>query len=306
MHRLASRIVFLGEDEGGREGGSGSFSLLDDPSRVLVKEGMVMKKGTMAVIKRAKRRHLLLFSDRLLVAEPFLDENGGKGVERITVRQIIDLRKVKWVKGCEGEGGREGGMTWEVEGRDRSWRFVCEGEERGMMEQEGWIRRMRDVLCRLAVRQGGGRGRQAGWTHRLVRGTVFSAAVEDDLNLLTVLMGAAGRREGGKVINAEEDADEEEEEEQAGDGREGRVMAFLAQRDEYGWQPIHYAAACGSGKILVHLLEKTAKGGRGRKRGGGGCHDRGRGDPASYSGQVGAGGGGETAAGEGSIRDNQE
>jgi len=147
------------------------FDILDAP-RVILHEGKVLKKTQSSVLISSSRRHMILLNDVLLVAS--FSSSGTFGTsEKYTVHQTLPLEKLSLVMYSRDEG-----LQFEVVAPDRSYVFAVEREE----DRNIWIEELSEAL--LSVHNDTEYARYPGWQHEVLTGTLHSAALLGDQDML--------------------------------------------------------------------------------------------------------------------------
>jgi hypothetical protein len=162
----------------------------------------------------------------------------------VHVKQAIDLRHATVFDRAFIDP-----LTFEVQGPQRAWRFVADDAA----QHARWVGTLKGAVLGLAL-EGGAEDGGFGWQHRRVRGSLFSAALEGDVPQLEAIVAYHRRNRRRWCVRAEQEQGqgEEEGEEEEEEEEEEAIAELLSVKDEWGLQPVHYAAAegqvCGWGR----------------------------------------------------------
>lgn len=227
LERVASRLAFKDREKSAasilsrRDGPSVDAAqntsvlemLTSNPSRRLIKEGVVDVRVKGALWSSNQQRFLFLFTDLLIVAI----QGGGATQQKLTIESIIELQAAKLYShgqcfkgGTTGDAGRRGSITTKTETHPHAFELyhpngilhiLVDSED----EKEVWVLTMFLAICELVRVSGAGEG--FGWKHQIMLGTMHSAVVHRDLGRVEELLSMHAK--GTLDTPAIEEADHE-------------------------------------------------------------------------------------------------
>lgn len=150
-----------------------SFDVKSAP-RVILHEGKVLKRSHNSVLVTTSKRHMILFNDVLLITS--VHSSGAFNTsEKYVIHQILSLDKCS-IAVCNKE---ENPLVFEIQAPDKTYSFVCDREE----DKRIWVEELTSAM--LSIHYGTRYANYPGWPHEVIRGTLHSAAMMGDADMLS-------------------------------------------------------------------------------------------------------------------------
>ena len=229
----------------------------DSIDPVVVYEGYLTKRGTEKIIKRSNRRYCFLLESVFIVAKEWRQD-------KVQVRQCIPLEHAS-LHDCEGDdvsGQHKYTGTFKLIAPDFGRDFIFRAHP-GRVEKDKWISALRSCFAEVRAPAKKAESKQhgrRGWQHNFASGTVYSYAVEGNLEKLIDLI---------KLYRGDKKQNEHGGEGQSSSGGGGGQNGRSAEQDE-GWNVnapdedgatvLHLAVEYEHDRVVDYLLGNRVKG----------------------------------------------